>query len=445
MNLSLFRRLLQIAYDEQKETILRQLLVHFIIFSITFSLVVFGFQKIGMEKVMQYYIWVHFSIHLIFIFFTSAIIQSMDKMIAFMARTPVTATEVFYKVYLAASFNLPNGIEYGLILIVFFSFGGKISEVFTFIFILEAMRFARIFMEFLLAWLKTVGNVRLYISSIFFIGLVALLVSVKRDLLSWSGIDFSAILNLAVFGIVCMGLIAGPSLVNRLLVIQRTSPGLYISLTRRIGAICSKLTLFGSGTTLVQLQVMRMLRNSEYIGRYIRLCTIVVGLTLVNELLLPYQDTPTRTIIDLSYIVCMVSFITFQLDFSLIKHSYLEFQPVRMRYVHVIVDTIHGALLLLLALFMFILEIVCNKAAIGHGLDLLIAFGVFYFMSVGIPVPDTKVSGYQKWGYYFQFFFLSLPIKIAYQYHVLDNWYIQFLLLLFAGLLLYLRKYRTLD
>ncbi|PZD96738.1 hypothetical protein DNH61_05945 [Paenibacillus sambharensis] len=446
MNLSLFRRLLQIAYDDPQGSILKQAVIHFIIFAITFSLVVAGFRSMGIERVMEIYVWVHFVIHLIFIFFTAAILHSMDKMIGFMSHTPVTAPEVFYKVYAAASFTLSNGVEYALILIIFFSFGAGLWDVLTFIFILEAMRFTRVFLEFVLAWFKTLTNVRLYLSAAFFFGLLAFLISVKQGRFSWEMLDMNMLLQYSVLCLFAIGMITGPYLVNRLLIIQKRSPELYLSLTRRIGRASGASAAAWGLQALYSMQLMRMLRDSAYIGRYVRLCIIVVILTLVNVMFLQqYEETPARTLVDLSYMVCMVSYITYQLDYGLVKHSHLAQFPIRMRHVQGAIDSLHGMLLLMFALLMGLVEILSNPATSSQWMDGLSAFGIFYLLSIGIPVPDSKISSYQKLGLYFQFFFLSLPVKIAFQYNVLNDWYIQLAVLLAAGLLLYVRKYRRLK
>lgn len=144
---------------------------------------------------------------------------------------------------------------------------------------------------------------------------------------------------------------------------------------------------------------------------------------------------PKAAFVDIPYMICLVTFLTLQLEYPIFKNSYLFEFPIKNRKINLIIDLIDAYILVLFLIFLMLIEFATGTSAIQMTGVIFLSFSVFT-SSVEVYPFRKKLSNINKLFYYFQFFILSIPLKIVMDYVPASKWYIH-LIVFFICLSLY--------
>ncbi|KQO15325.1 hypothetical protein [Paenibacillus sp. Leaf72] len=439
MNLSAFRKLLSIAYDDRISNVTKQAIIDFCSLGFLMSLILLGIKNFGTAITMEYYIGIYLALNLILLFFTAAVLKSIPTLSKFVGSMPIKPTAYFYKVYLVSSLKFFILLEYLIAALILLWNDTSLKTVIIFVILLEAIRFLRLYFEFLFGFLKSLPGLSIWFSMLFFSCSALLYVLNKKQMLSLSIFQYSpSVAAYIIIILTILGLLTGPLLAAQQMNQFSRNAMLYFYFTSKLMKLSTRILYLNKHTkAMLTTHITRLLRNSDYMGRIIRIFTVVTLLSCFNDVVLaPFFNMPKAAFVDIPYMICLVTFLTLQLEYPIFKNSYLDEFPITNRKINLIIDLIDAYILVLFLIFLMLIEFATGNSAIQMTGVIFLSFFSFYFISRSISIPQKKLSNINKLFYYFQFFILSIPLKIVMDNVPASKWHVH-LTVFFACLSLY--------
>ncbi|MFC4077015.1 hypothetical protein [Salinithrix halophila] len=455
MDFAIYRKLYRKAMDESEPKGLqwKEVAQHFLFALVLFLILslVLGTFNVDPGTVIGVYLALHIIMDLLFLFSTTQLYETSNRIMGFLRHVPITVRKIFLYHFLCSGISVSFFVEIGVVSLTLLHYGASGMEVLMLYLRLQAINFIRVFLDLFIPFANKVKiNAVTWSVSIF--GFAMLMqIFVGTGLIGPVVVgDVYLVLDILLLSGCLVASLFYPVVIKGMLIDGREhNSSTYVPFTGWFASVTGKLFNPPSRlSTLVRMQMVRLIRDPEYINKLLGVGIIVFIFSSINTLFLEDWLGSSEhlggkdDLLYFSFFISLLGFYNLRLEFSLTKRHHLEYFPVLRLLERLSLDIAHGILLWILAALVLSLQVVIDPGKLPLLSEAIIAYVCFYLIGLGVEIPGRSITKGNKWVMYLQFFALATVVEIAFLIPFV--FWVDLLILALCFAWLYLRVYRKL-
>lgn len=453
MNFQSYSKLYDI-YTEEKKLNQKQKAVKIVLtalFWVSLLFILLYAFEIKTSTFIYYYIIVVMVLELLLLFVFMALFESTRYIISFSKNIPIKPNQLFFYHLIKSNVTIEIILELSLVVSFLLLFKASLINILMLLFFVIIIKFFRTYFEFFILWFKKYHVRFPYFSASIFLMLLVFYINSSRLSPLLSKIDFTMT---TIMFIACAFLIimfcTYPIIVGGLIKEKGSNLNSHKinHITNLVSARIADLFIRNKViNSLVKYNSFRLLRDVDYISKFITINTTIIVFNLMS-MYLPFmkiEDIHRNFFVDTIYIAFFINFLNLtniKTEFKLHKKLKLNVLPVSLKIERIAVDITSSFFLVISFTFLLLLKVLVEGLPFSLLLD---GYKAFYcFLLLGLILDCFyKYDISKKIKAFMIVLYLVMGIFVETLFIINITFTIQLLIAVSLALILYFLRYRT--